>query len=246
MTIVIHINEGNISMSMIDRYRKKGGFVQLLNLIETMGKDKQEKFLKMIGDESPNWSVEIRKRLLSIDKILSWNPSYLAEIFPHIPGLQLAMIVGGLPPDKAEVFMKVLTFKEKKTVEETLSTKKPTPAETSTGIMKLFAEIRKMEAEGTLRFDKFDPEMVIPDNLEEQLAKGATGSTAATGNVGLSAETEKLIQNAHSSGGGIPPQLIEEVNMLKKKMVQLSQENQKLATDNKEMRDRLDQIKKIA
>ena len=79
MTIVIHINEGNISMSMIDRYRKKGGFVQLLNLIETMGKDKQEKFLKMIGDESPNWSVEIRKRLLSIDKILSWNPSYLAE-----------------------------------------------------------------------------------------------------------------------------------------------------------------------
>ena len=88
--------------------------------------------------------------------------------------------------------------------------------------------------------------MVIPDNLEEQLAKGATGSTAAAGNVGLSAETEKLIQNAQSSGGGIPPQLIEEVNMLKKKMVQLSQENQKLATDNKEMRDRLDQIKKIA
>lgn len=234
-------------MSMIDRYRKKGGFVQLLNLIETMGKDKQEKFLKMISDESPNWAVEIRKRLLSIDKVLSWNPTYLAEIFPHIPGLQLAMIVGGLPPEKAEVFMKVLTFKEKKTVEETLSAKKPTPAETSTGVMKLFAEIRKMEADGTLRFDKFDPEMVIPDNLEEMLAKGTTGGGAApVGNISLSAETEKMIQNAQSSGGGIPPQLIEEVNMLKKKMVQLSQENQKLANDNKEMRDKLDQIKKIA
>src|SRR4051812_33193952 len=118
-------------MSMIDRYRKKGGFFQLLNLIETTGKDKQEKFLKMIADESPSWETEIRKRLLTIDKILSWNPTYLGEIFPRVQPLQLAMVVGGLPAEKADQFMKVLTFKEKRQVEELLKEKKPSPGETS-------------------------------------------------------------------------------------------------------------------
>ena len=40
-------------MSMIDRYKKKGGFLQLLNLLETTGGEKREKFLKMIAEENP-------------------------------------------------------------------------------------------------------------------------------------------------------------------------------------------------
>lgn len=230
-------------MSMIDRYRKKGGFVQLLNLIETTGKDKQEKFLKMIGDESPLWESEVRKRVLTVDKILSWNPTYLAEIFPRVPPLQLAMVVGGLPNEKAEHFMTVLTFRERRQVEELLKEKTPTSGETSSGLMKLFTEIRKMEAEGSLKFEKFDPEMVIPEDIEEKLGKGV--SIASFSAPGGSFETTAAQGNSTTSAG-IPSNVAEELTNLRRKLVQLTQENQRLTQENTSMREKLDQIKKIA
>jgi flagellar motor switch protein FliG len=226
-------------MSMIDRYRKPGGFIQLLNLIETTGKDKQDKFLKMIQDESPAWETEVKKRLLTVDKILSWNPTYLAEIFPRVQPLQLAMVVGGLPKDKADQFMKVLTFKERKQVEEILKEKTPNPGETTSGLMKLFAEIRKMESEGTLRFDKFAPEMVIPEDIEEKLGRGFAA-------IHLEALAPAEPSTSGAPAGGIPPNVAEEMTMLRRKLVQLTQENQKLQQDNATMKDKLDQIKKIA
>lgn len=228
-------------MSMIERYRKPGGFVQLLNLIETTGKDKQEKFLKMIAEESPIWETEVRKRLLTIDKVLSWNPTYLAEIFPRIQTIQLAMIAGGLTPEKLEVFMHVLNFKERKQVEDTLKDKKPSPGEVTSGIMKLFAEIRKMESEGSLKFDKFDPDMVIPEDIEEKLGRGFAIHISPK-------EIEETVQSANSQPGGpaIPAAVLDELSGLRKKLVTLTQENQKLTADNKQMKEKLEQIKKIA
>ncbi|PIS10484.1 MAG: hypothetical protein COT73_09050 [Bdellovibrio sp. CG10_big_fil_rev_8_21_14_0_10_47_8] len=230
-------------MSMIDRYRKPGGFVQLLNLIETTGKDKQEKFLKMISDENPTWEAEVRKRVLTVEKILSWNPTYLAEIFPRVPALQLAMLIGGLPKDKSEAFLALLGYTERRRVEEILKDKTPTPGETTSGATKLFEEIRKMEAEGTLKFEKFDPEMVIPDDIEEKLGQGVSilPLTKTADNV----STDPGSAPAHG-GGGVPPALLEEMSMLRRKLVVLSQENNKLQTENHEMKEKLERIRKIA
>ncbi len=191
----------------------------------------------MIADESPLWESEVRKRLLSVDKVLSWNPTYLAEIFPRVQPLQLAMVFGGLPPEKAEQFMKVLTFKEKRQVEEILKDKKPSPGETSSGLMKLFSEIRKMEAEGSLKFEKFDAEMVIPEDIEERLGKGITGPTA---------QVEATVAQMPPPPTGTPANVVEELTMLRRKLVQLTQENQKLHQDNTSMREKLEQIRKIA
>lgn len=229
-------------MSMIERYRKPGGFVQLLNLLETTGKDKQEKFLKMIADESPIWETEVRKRILSLDKVLSWNETYLGEIFPRIQPLQLAMIAGGLPPEKLGAFMHVLNFKERKQVEDILKDKKPSQGEVTSGIMKLFAEIRKMEAEGSLKFEKFDPDMTVPEDIEEKLGKGFAISVSPK-------ELEETAQAHVSTPGGlaaVPSNVLEELAGLRKKLVSLTQENQKLNTDNKQMKEKLEQIKKIA
>ncbi len=228
-------------MSMIDRYRKKGGFVQLLNLIETTGKDKQEKFLKMIAEESPVWEAEVRKRLLTVDKVLGWNPTFLAEIFPRVAPLQLAMLVGGLPQEKADLFMKVLTYKERRQVEEILKDKKPAAGETASGLMKLFAEIRKMEAEGSLKFEKCDPEMVIPENFEDQLGKGVSPFQMPVSAADMHAHAPSTPPPA-----GTPSNVAEELTSLRRKLVQLTQENHRLQQDNQVMKEKLDQIKKIA
>lgn len=225
-------------MSMIERYRKPGGFIQLLNLIETTGKDKQEKFLKMISDESPLWETEVRKRLLTLDKVLSWNPTYLAEILPRIQPIQLAMIASGIAPEKKDAFMNVLNFKERRQVEDILKEKQPNAGEITSGIMKLFAEIRKMESEGSLKFEKFDQEMVVPEDIEEKLGRGFAVHVS-----------DKDVQEAMphaASASGAPAAVLEELSMLRKKLVSLTQENVKLQNDNKSMKDKLDQIKKIA
>ncbi|MFN9067220.1 MAG: hypothetical protein ACK5V3_08325, partial [Bdellovibrionales bacterium] len=77
-------------MGMLDRYKKKGGFIQLLQLIETSSKSKQDQFLGLIAQESPNWENEIRKKMITLDKVLEWNPVYLSEIFSRLHPLTLA------------------------------------------------------------------------------------------------------------------------------------------------------------
>lgn len=241
-------------MSMIDRYRKKGGFIQLLNLIETSPKDKQEKFLSLIGQESPGWEQEVRKKILTVDKFLGWNPSYLAEILPRIPVMQLAMFAGGLPAEKKAIFIQSLGFKERKQVEDFLSEKQPTPAEFSAAAMKLFAEVRKMVQEGSLKFEKFDPEMVVPENIEELLGKGRTGLSSREhelmspqmGNPTGSAQMIDTTQTMGSAAVGIPSNVSEELTQLRRKLVSMTQDLQKLQAENQSMRDKLDQIKKIA
>lgn len=249
-------------MSMIDRYQKKGGFVQLLNLLETTGKEKQEKFLKLIGEESPVWETEVKKRLLSIEKVFSWNTAHLAEIFPRVPVIQLAAIVGGLPPDKGEIIIKLLNTKEKRQIEEQLEHKKPAPGETSTAIMKLFAEIRKMESEGVLKFEKVDPSMIIPENFEDQLGKAKHHHPPA--DQSIFNEVTQIDFSPHKNSNSVEPMnqaspppsstpglntnsnVAEELSMLRRRLVQLTQENNKLQTENQQLKAKLESIRKIA
>lgn len=247
-------------MSMIDRYKKPGGFVQLLNLLETTGKEKQEKFLKMISDENQLWESELRKRMLSMDKILSWPPETLAEILPRIQPIQLAMIVGGLTPEKAALFSKAMGFKESRQINDVLKEKKPTPGETSAGIMKLFSEVRKMIAEGLLKFDKIDPAMVVAQDIEEQLAQGIesqsdthapsqaknTSQSIATPAAAIGKTVGVEMPTAAPLPPGIPPQVAEELTGLRRKLVQVTQENQKLLLDNSQLKEKLEKIRKIA
>ncbi len=221
---------------MIDRYRKKGGFVQLLNLIETTGKEKQEKFLSMIKEESPAWEAEIRNKMLTLDKVISWNSTYLAEIFPHVPAIQMAMIIGGLPNEKSQVFLNVLNYKEKKQVQDQLESKKPTPGETASGITRLFSEIRRLAQDGTLKFDKFAPDMLVPEDIEEKLGNNVHSLSHVVKQVEINTEIHQ----------GLPSQVAEELNQLRRKLVHLTQENQRLNQENLAMKDKLDQIKKIA
>ena len=91
-------------MSMIDRYKKHGGFVQLLQLIETTEHAKSEKFLKMIAEENPVWEAEIRKKVLSIDRLLGWNQTYLMEFLPRLSAKAVQKVIrkkGWGVPDKS-------------------------------------------------------------------------------------------------------------------------------------------------
>jgi len=128
---------------MIDRYKKKGGFVQLLNLIETTGKEKAERFLKMIAEESPIWEAEIRRKSLSLDRLSTWNQTYLMEFVPRLSANVLGTALSPLPAEKQQIFLGALAFGERRKTEEFMKEAKPNAGEIAACQMKLLTEVRR-------------------------------------------------------------------------------------------------------
>ncbi|MBX9767722.1 MAG: hypothetical protein K2X47_10660, partial [Bdellovibrionales bacterium] len=94
---------------MLDRYRKSGGFVQLVNLIETCGKEKQEKLLLTIRAEDPAWEEAIRSKLLSVQRVLGWNAVYIGEVVARMPAINLSTMLHGIPKDKWDSVLGTMT-----------------------------------------------------------------------------------------------------------------------------------------
>lgn len=227
-------------MGMLDRYRKRGGFTQLLNLLETTGMEKREKFLKMICEESPYWEAELKKKMLNLDRICSWNASFLMEFMPRIPANAIAAAIHPMPQEKRDILLSAIPFAERKKVEDILKDYKANPGEAATCQIKIINEVRSMVASGHLKFEKFDQDMVIPENIEDLLNSGAMGATHV-----LSAKDSSEIV-VEPPPPGLPAAVSEELTQLRKKVVALTQENMKLSGQVHTMKDKLDQIKKIA
>ena len=255
-------------MGMIDRYRKKGGFLQLVQLIETTPSPKQEKFLKLIAEESHVWEEEIKKKMLSMDRIVGWDTSILGEIFPHIQPLTLAAAIQVLNDEKKSKVLGILTNSEKRKMEDHLVNSKTASAgEIFTSVTRIFDEVRKMIASNHLKLDKFDPELIIPEDIEERLGK-PTGS----GQTSQSSKKDTSISVAQDSGSSpdsmsnddepganldfslafetpspkVTKQAVEEIAQLRKKVITLNHELTRVQNENKVMKEKLEQIKKIA
>lgn len=232
---------------MLDRYKKKGGFVQLLNLIETSGKQKQEQFLSLIGQESPVWEEAIRQKSLSLDKILSWDSSHLREIFSRLQPLTLATALHGMPKEKTDVVMSLMSVTDQRKIQQVLDESSPTPAEVGTCIMKIITETRGFIQGGIVKIEKIDVSLVIVENIEEQLSSQAV--TRSLGAIGLPAADEAPPSSEPTSEArseGRSDHSKEEVDFLKKKVNQLVGENASLKQELAILRGKLDQIKKIA
>ena len=225
-------------MSMIDRYKKKGGFVQLVILIETTGPDKREKFLKMIADENPTWEAAIKNKMLTMDRISNWNQTFLMEFMPQIPAMVTACALFPLAEDKKQKILGALSFGDRKKVDEVLKDHKPNSGEIVSSQNKIFTEIRTMVASNKLKFEKFDESLVIPENYEEMLMSGAADIPVTHDAISdVVHSTGAPVSSSTSSGGS------EELTLLRRKLVALTQETTLLKKENKELKEKLDGIK---
>ena len=231
-------------MGMLDRYKKKGGFVQLLQLIETSSKQKQEQFLGLVGQESPAWEEALRKKNLTLEKVLAWNPAYLAEVFSRIHILTLASAFHAFPEDKIAIVFKAISATDQRKFQMTMQEINPTPAEKATSQMKILTEIRAMVAQGIIKLDKVDPSLIIPENIEEKLAEQGYKSVMAPAPSSL--ESEAKSDSAEAKLDGKTESSREELEFLKKKVNQLVNENNMLKHELSVLRNKLDQIRKIA
>lgn len=242
-------------MGMLARYQKSGGFIQLLQLIETCGKQKQDNFLQMIEKEDTQWAQAIREKMLTMEKIFSWDTAIVSEISARLHELTLATALHGLKPEDHERLLCTYTHSQKRNIDDLYKSKSPTPAEITSAFLKILQEVRSMIRNGDLRVEKFAPEMTIPENIEELLGKPSGSSDhdhdAVPNLDGFGASpapsSSKSSATAPASGpssGGATSDA--EVFAMRKRIQTLTTENTQLKTEVRTLRDKLAQIKKIA
>ncbi len=226
-------------MGMLDRYKKKGGFAQLLQLLETSPVAKREQFLGLIAGESPAWEEALRRRILTINRVYSWDPQYLVEIFSRVPPLTLASSLHGNPPEQIESVLSCLPPISKRKIESMMEEIQPTAAEKSTSIAKILSEVRGFISQGIIRLEKVDPEFLIPENIEETL--NMTGGSISKADLESAIKGELKSESASDNSD-----LQHEVDFLRKKIIHFSSELASLKNENTILKDKLAQIKKIA
>lgn len=228
-----------VTMAMVDRYKKSGGFIQLLQVIETCGPKKREQFMKIINEETPKWGEAIQAKMLSFEKILSWKPEAVMEITAQVNPLAFGTALKSLQQEQFDTFVQKLGPQERRKFEQIYKEGTPSPNEISACLMKVINETRLLFASGTLKFDKIDPDLAIPDEFESKLEKGS-------GLGGSSLRSADEIASAAATSTGIQLGNPNEVDSLRRKIVELNSVITALKRDNTMMKDKLEKIKKIA
>ncbi|MEK2687753.1 FliG C-terminal domain-containing protein [Bdellovibrio sp. GT3] len=231
-------------MGMLDRYKKKGGFYQLLQLLETSPTAKREQFLTLIAGENPVWEEALRKRILTIARVYSWEGQYLVEIFSRVQPTTLAYALHGNPQEQVDTLLSCLPPISKRKITDLMAEAAPTPAEKGTCVSKMLTEVRGFIGQGIIRLEKVDPELHIPENIEEIL-------NITSFNIGSAPLTDAAKKDAKpnivgESDGAPSAGVNQEAEFLKRKVNQLSSEVNALKHENTVLKDKLAQIKKIA
>jgi len=237
-------------MGMLDRYKKKGGFFQLLNLIETSGGKKQEQFLGLISQESPGWELELKKKMLTVDRVFTWPNDVMSEILSRLQPLTLCVSLHGRSAEEIERILTPLPPISKRKILDQMAELNPNPAEKTTCEMKLITEVRAIAASGYIKFEKFDADLFIEENIEERLNHSDSGlaylnkidinySAEGSKSAPASSQTASSASGSAGSGGA-------EVEVMKRKVSQLMSENSSLKQEIHTLKDKLAQIKRIA
>jgi hypothetical protein len=225
---------------MLDRYRKSGGFLQLVNLIETCGKEKQEKLLATIKVEDPAWEEMIRAKLLSVQRVLGWNTVYIGEVVARMSAISLSTMLHGIPEEKWDTVLGTMTQLGRRQIEEAVRNSKPSLADVSTSLAKFLNEARQAILSGTLRLEKVDPELAIEEGIEEKIGHNmGLRALSAIEPADAISEEGNTLQAVDMVGGS-------EIMDLRRKVQHLEREKAILKRELRIAQEKLEQIRKIA
>jgi hypothetical protein len=152
--------------------------------------------------------------------------------------LSFSAALKSLNSEQIESFLQKLSHQDRKKFETSLSESNVNPNEIAASVMKVISETRNLLVQGSLKADKIDAQLVIPDDFESGLEKNEQSRQSGTV---LSFDSPNLNFNTPSSSS-----TASDVDKLQKKLVLLTKEVQNLKSENQVMKDKLDKIKKIA
>ena len=255
-------------MGMLDRYRKPGGFLQLVTLLETCGIVKQEKFLKIVRYEAPLWHVEMKTKLLSLERIYNWSDSVLNQVVTNLQDLCLAVVIHAADEPLKGRLVSMVSHGRKRKIDDLLARNPPSSGEIATMQIKVVETARKMINDGLLRVEQFDPTLAIDNGIEDRLNRSIGGAFGApqlapqpsqevaaavefetdpdvvASVLGAPSESEEPIIQTESAASTVEP--ANDLQFLRRKVAELAKEVMTLRQELGVAKSKLDQIKKIA
>ncbi len=231
-------------MSSLIRYKKSGGFLQLLTLIETFGPQKKEKFLEMIEAESKAWGAALRAKMLTIDRIFSWPDDVVSDIFRTLPYKNMAYALSAVSAEQGHKVMQFMSVSEKRRIEEVWTTNKPTADEIASTLVQVVELTRKMMKDKQIHPEKFDEGLILPEDFESKIEsyhqENETNKFAA-------AEDKSEVGTVLNFDGAKPVAAgAAEIAALQKSLGNMAKENKSLKDEVRVLKDKLERIKKIA
>lgn len=227
-------------MSTLARFKKKGGFGQLLQLIETSGTQKREKFLALIEAEDPRWANAVREKSISMEMILSTNQNTLAEIFSRIRELTIATAAHGFGFARLTPILPLLNPQQRRQIQEIYDGKKPSEAEVNACYISILTEVRKLIDSQTIKAESLSPNLKIEEGYEEKLISGTLVGPSIT----VDASEVEALQVENNKEGF--DKLTQENYNLRLKVKALTKENEVLRQQSGELIAKIEKIVKIA
>lgn len=242
--------------------------MQLLSLIETCVPSKQEKLLDTVAKEDGLWAETIRAKMLNIDRIYSWNDEALMEIFGVLQDLTVAVALKAADETLRARLNGFVSHGRRRKIEDMHGSNNPSPGEIQATHMKIVECVRKMGADGLLRFERFDVALMIDEEIDNRLMHPAGPATTAASPFPTSGDSGSRVLHAYSplsahqaaqtqsaqaaaapivvSGSASSESPTLEMQALKRRVSDLSRENATLRHELSVAKSKLDQIKKIA
>lgn len=150
---------------MLNRFRKPGGFLQLVQLIETTEIAKQKNLLHLVGKEDPGWAHLLRLKTLSIDRIFSWPPDILYKILPEMPLPLLTVIYMTAQDERRAKILASIPHPLVRKIQDLCEQIGSPEAQLFSANIKLLQLVRELHNNGTIDFNRFDPALHIEDSL---------------------------------------------------------------------------------
>jgi hypothetical protein len=156
--------------TVLQRFRKPGGFFQLLALIETCDPAKQKNLIHLIGTEDPGWAYLVKLKMITIERVLSWPLETLMEITTHLPDRILAAawnIAIPLPHGTflQEKWIQSLPTLKAREIKAIIDSTAFSPAELQAATIRIVQTVRELEERDVIRFSQFDPSLEIDQRV---------------------------------------------------------------------------------
>lgn len=155
-------------MPTLARYRKKGGFRQLLLLVESSNLKKQQSLLNVVESEDPAWANKIRERMLTLEKFFEWDAEDIERVLAELdPGIWVkAMFIWpGLEErqSRVEKACQFMTRARQNEILAHLAELQPKPAEVESAKLMIIKKARDLQSAGYITPESKDPSAALKD-----------------------------------------------------------------------------------
>ena len=151
-------------MSILARYRKPGGFRQLLLLIETSQPVKQAKLIEVVEKEDPSWADLIRAKKIDATMVLNWDIEHLAMILENMVAQHAVVVLKNCGDDKLSEFRTLFKLPKYKEFESLLTDMDP-PKESAVQAAEnhMLETVRYLDEEKKMILRFIDPTLDLSD-----------------------------------------------------------------------------------